>query len=105
MHSTLDELPEMAVVSVSKNLLISTSNIQPPPLSIVPSTVAPTPDGAPAGPEAERAIDKVLLVDRPQQHHHRTLENLVLQRRDADRTLLRWVTCFGDVDTFDGGAL
>src|SRR5215208_2873633 len=57
---------------------------------------------ATTGPEAERAIDKVLLVDRPQQHHHRALENLVLQRRDADRALLRWIACFGDVNTPHG---
>jgi hypothetical protein len=55
----------------------------------------------PAGPQAVRAIDKVLLVDRFQQHHHRALENLVLQRRDADRSRLRRRAGLGNVNPLD----
>src|SRR5437667_10609784 len=39
------------------------------------------------GPEAKRAVPKVLLVDRLQQHHNGPLRHLVLERRNAERTL------------------
>ena len=38
-------------------------------------------------PEAVRAVGEVLLVDRFQQHRHRSLDDLVLERRLADRAL------------------
>src|SRR2546428_12721649 len=38
-------------------------------------------------PKAIGAVVKVLLVDRFQQHRHRSLDNLVLERRLADRAL------------------
>ena len=102
-HSTLDELPKMAVVQRIEEL--ADIDFQYPSAvrvhGLLPQSLQRL-MGAPTGPEAERAIDKVLLVDRSQQHHHRTLENLVLQRRDADRALLRRVACFGDVNTSDG---
>jgi len=44
--------------------------------------------GAASGAEPVRAGQKVLLVNRLQQHHHRALKNLVLQRGDADRPRL-----------------
>ena len=44
--------------------------------------------GAASGPEALRAVTKVLLVDRLQQHDHGTLKDLVLQRRYPDRARL-----------------
>ncbi len=37
-----------------------------------------------ARPEAVRAVEKVLLVDRLQRHRHRPLEDLVLERGNAD---------------------
>ena len=42
----------------------------------------------PARPEAVRAVQKVLLVDRFQHHHHRPLKHLVLEGRDPDRARL-----------------
>ena len=44
-----------------------------------------------------RTIDKVLFVNRRQQHHYRPLENLVLQRRDADGPLRLASASFGNV--------
>ena len=38
-------------------------------------------------PKAERAISKVMLVDRFQQHRNGPLRHLFLERRDAERTL------------------
>ncbi len=43
--------------------------------------------GAATLPKAIGAVVKVLLVDRFQQHRHRSLDNLVLERRLADRAL------------------
>jgi hypothetical protein len=43
--------------------------------------------GRPLRPEAERAVQEVLLVDRLQQHHDRPLRHLVLERRNAQRPL------------------
>jgi len=48
-------------------------------------------------PEAVRAVQEVLLVDRLQKHQDRPLEDLVLQRRHPDRPG-RARTVFGDVD-------
>ena len=56
---------------------------------------------APTGPEPVRAMDKVLLVDGFEQHHHRALQDFILQRRDADRSRLGWRACFGNVNPFD----
>src|SRR5512145_3249720 len=42
---------------------------------------------APTGPKALRTVMKVLLVDRFQHHHHRSLDDLVLERRLANRAL------------------
>src|SRR6202049_178981 len=39
------------------------------------------------GPKAKRAVQKVPLVDRLQQHHNGPLRHLVLERRNAQRTL------------------
>jgi hypothetical protein len=39
------------------------------------------------GPKAERAVQKVLLIDRLEQHHNGPLRHLVFERRDAERTL------------------
>jgi len=39
------------------------------------------------GPEAKRAVPKVLFVDRLQQHHNGPLRHLVLERRNAECTL------------------
>ena len=39
-------------------------------------------------PESVRALQKVLLVHRLQHHQHRALQDLVLQRRNADRARL-----------------
>jgi hypothetical protein len=41
--------------------------------------------GAVTLPKAIRAVRKVLLIDRFQQHRHRSLDNLVLKRGLADR--------------------
>jgi site-specific DNA recombinase len=51
-----------------------------------------------AGPEAIRAVLKVLLVDRFQHHRDRPLEDFVLEGGHPDRPLDRWVTPFRDVD-------
>ena len=55
--------------------------------------------GAASGPEAVRAVQKVLLVDRLQHLAHGVLDQLVLERRDANRP--RLPLRFGDVDTSD----
>src|SRR5450631_3734362 len=39
------------------------------------------------GPKAERAVTKVLLVNRFQQHRNGPLRYLFFERRDAERTL------------------
>ncbi len=41
-----------------------------------------------SGPEAVRTVQKVLLVDRFQQHDDRSLEYLVLKGWDSNRTRL-----------------
>jgi hypothetical protein len=48
------------------------------------------------GPKAERAVTKVLLVNRLQQQGNRPLRHLFLERRDAERTLaaIRLVASF-----------
>src|SRR5262245_23007044 len=38
-----------------------------------------------AGPEAVAAVQEVLLVNGFERHRHRTLQHLVLERRDAAR--------------------
>jgi hypothetical protein len=43
--------------------------------------------GAASWPKAVRAVIEVLLVDRFQQHGHRSLDNLVLERGLPNRTL------------------
>jgi len=40
--------------------------------------------GRPARSKAVRAVQKVLLVDRLQDHRHRPLEDFVLERRDPN---------------------
>ena len=52
------------------------------------------------GLEAVREVVEALLVDRLQEHRHRTLEDLVLERRDPDGARLRPVP-FRDVDPPD----
>src|SRR5918994_3977751 len=42
---------------------------------------------APTGPKAIRTVQKVLLVDRFQQHRHRPLDDLVLERWHTNRAL------------------
>jgi hypothetical protein len=39
------------------------------------------------GPEPERAVSEVLLIDRLQQHHNGPLRHFVLERRNAQCTL------------------
>ena len=53
--------------------------------------------GRARGPEAIRAVVKLLLVDCLQHHRHRALEDLVLERRDADGPRSRSIT-LRDVD-------
>src|SRR5262245_42914418 len=55
---------------------------------------------APA-PEAERAVEEVLLVDGLQHHQHCPLQDLVLEGRDADWTCSP-VSPFRDVYALDG---
>ena len=43
--------------------------------------------GRPSAPEAERARQKVRLVNRLQQHQDRPLRHLVFERRNAERAL------------------
>ena len=43
--------------------------------------------GAASPPKAIGAVLKVLLLDRFQQHRHRSLDNLVLERRFPNRAL------------------
>src|SRR3954447_14034139 len=80
----------MAVVqSVEK---LSDVDLDHPP---APDLHQPMPEGVQrlvrraARPEAIRADQEVLLVDRLQDHRHRTLEDLVLERGDADGPGLR----------------
>jgi hypothetical protein len=58
-----------------------------------------------SGPEAIRAVQKVLLVDRFQQHDDRPLQDFILQRRDADGAGLSSRPAFRDVHTPHGGSL
>ena len=55
--------------------------------------------GTASGPEAIRAVQKVLLVDGLQHLAHGVLDHLVLERRDANRPCLP--LGLGDVDTSD----
>ncbi len=55
--------------------------------------------GAAMGPEAVRAVQKVLLIDGLQHLSHGVLDQLVLERRDPNRPCLAVV--LRDVDTSD----
>src|SRR6266702_7110206 len=59
--------------------------------------------GAASWPKAIRAVVEVLLVDRFQQHRHRSLDDFVLERRLADRALAPVVLL--DPDTLHGRCL
>jgi hypothetical protein len=59
--------------------------------------------GAATLPKAIRAVRKVLLIDRFQQHRHRSLDNLVLKRGLADRASASIVLL--DPYTLDGRGL
>src|SRR5215471_222376 len=61
------------------------------------------PVGVASWPKAIRAVVEVLLVDRFQQHRHRSLDNLILERRLPTRTLTP-VVLFNP-DALDGGGL
>jgi hypothetical protein len=52
-----------------------------------------------SGPETVRAVQKVLFVDRFQQHNDRPLEYFVLQRRDSKRASLGSRAAFRNVHT------
>jgi hypothetical protein len=54
-------------------------------------------------PKAVRAVVEVLLVDRFQQHGHRSLDNLILERWLPNRTLTSIVLL--NPDTLDGRGL
>ncbi len=60
-----------------------------PSLTGVHDAIAQCADGVmrrPFRPEPERAVQKVLLVDRLQQHHDCLLRHLILQGRDTQRS-------------------
>ena len=59
--------------------------------------------GAASWPKAIRAVEKVLRVDRCQQHRHRALDYLILERRLPNRTLPPVVLL--NPDTLDGRCL
>ena len=79
---------------------MSTSKIQPPPLSIVRFHRSSRRMVCRSSrPEAIRAGIEVLLVDRLQQHDDRPLENLVLQGGNSDRASLGSRARLGNVHT------
>jgi hypothetical protein len=57
----------------------------------------PAPAKAGGGPEPIGEAEEVRLIDRIENLYHRTLDNLVFQRRDAERPLP--AVRFRDVDT------
>ena len=88
----------MAVVDrIEKLPNVRISTIQPPFISIVVARGPPTPGGRRSSrPEAVRAVQEVLLVDRFQHHDDRPLKDLVLEGRDPEGPGLR-PEPFGDV--------
>ena len=54
--------------------------------------------------EAEATIQEVLLIDTLQHHRDRTLQHLILERRNPDRSSLPAIP-LGDVDTTHRGGL
>src|SRR5580658_6207365 len=82
-------------LTISKNDRMSASSIQftfvlPMPTTRASSVSCWLREPAPAkagGAEPIREPEEVFLVDRVQHHHDRTLDNLVLQRGNRQRTL------------------
>ena len=56
--------------------------------------------GRAPGPKAVGEVIELLLIDRLQEHRHRTLENLILCRRNADGTSFLSVS-LRNVDSLD----
>ena len=84
---------------------MSTSSTQPPPIAMSSSPkIFQRLVRRAAGPEAVRAGQEVLLVDRLQHHAHRPLEDLVLEGRYPDGPGLAPVA-FGDVAATHRGGL
>ena len=88
-HPLVQKVPQLTpihrpeeVLDVQVNHPASTEFHQPLPQRIE-RLVSSTPR-----PKPVRALQKVLLVHRLQHHQHRPLEDLVLQRRDANRAPL-----------------
>jgi len=102
--SLLDNLPQMAPVQVVEK---STDiGIHDPANTLCPAPLAslmPCIMGMTSWPKALRAVVEVLLVDRFQHHGHRSLDNLLLERRLPDRTLPPVVLL--NPDTRDGRCL
>ena len=86
--SLVEEAPEMAVVDrVEVTLNV---DIDAPPHTAAHAGGAQSVErlvGRAAGPEAIRAGEEVLLVDRLQHHRHSALRHLVFEGRDAERPL------------------
>src|SRR6266849_4837669 len=66
--------------TASKNPAMSASNTQF-------TLVLPIPTASASRPDPVREPEEILLVDRVQHLDHRTLDDLVLQRCDAERAL------------------
>ena len=82
------EPDEPVMVTASKNPAMSASSIQFTLLVLIPTASASSAScwTAPR-PEPVREPEEIFLVDRVQHLHHRALDDLVLQRRDAERAL------------------
>src|SRR5467141_2467804 len=104
MHSVAERFPQSSPVNTIE---ISTHiGIHDPAHTLMHAPFASLMQcivGAASWPKTIRAVGEVLLVDRFQQHGHRSLDHLILERRLPDRTLTSIVLL--NPDTLDGRCL
>src|SRR3990167_376080 len=84
-YPLLEKLPQMGMIQRVEKLadIDLQETAYPAPHGLLRETIQRIMRRSPR-PEPIRAVVKVLLVDRLQQHHDRPLEHFVLQRRNAD---------------------